>query len=310
MLARTSTTGPSPSGSPASTVSCSMTYQPSYPRASSVAHDAGDVDVALAERPVHPAGDRLGVGRVAGAAPWPAQVASTSLRWVCTTRSVASRASATGSVPPISRWPVSRHSGDAAAVEHAAAPRRTSRPSCRRAGAGGLHAPLGRPLGEPVEVVEQRASSATVVQRRALVVAVRAGRRGQHERRRHRPRRTRRVRGRPRPAGRAGVVQHDGHEAADRAQPVFGQGRRLARRVVGQEAVRPELGGAQPDLAHLGQHPLRARAGSPSPAPRRRPRRSAHRRCGPRVPSTAHRRTSSTGTGRCSRRDSSQASAM
>ena len=52
----------------------------------------------------------------------------------------------------------------------------------------------------------------------------------------------------------ARVVQHDGHEAADRGQPVVGRAARRAPRASGEEAVRAELGRGEAERAHLLEH--------------------------------------------------------
>ena len=127
----------------------------------------------------------------------------------------------------------------------------------------GLHPAVGRTLHEPVEGVEQ-ALPCDLVKHRALVVALGAGCRREHQNTRaggdeavERP-----IDLRDRVV--AVVVQHDRNESADRREPVVGQHRRLASRVVGQEAVGPELRGGQPDCAHLCEHPLRRELVTPT----------------------------------------------
>ena len=54
----------------------------------------------------------------------------------------------------------------------------------------------------------------------------------------------------------AGLVQDDGGEAADCGEVPGGQQPGHDRRVGGEEPVRAELGGGQPDLLHFGQDTL------------------------------------------------------
>jgi hypothetical protein len=170
----------------------------------------------------------------------------------------------------------------------------------------GADAAVGGGGREPVEVAEQRGPRGGV-EDRALVVAVEAGRGGEHEG----------------PGARGDeaverplhlrlgvvprVVQHHRDEAADGRQPVRRQRAHLLGRVRREEAVGAELGRGQADPAHLGEHAggreLVAPAGHLADAPR-------DGGAGDALEQTAHRRTSSRRTGRCSCRERSQASAM
>ena len=116
---------------------------------------------------------------------------------------------------------------------------------------------------DPVEVGQQRRPLG-VVEHRALVVALRAGGGGDDHRgglcggeRLHGQDDLRQGVGR-------GVVQHDGHELADGAQPGGGEGARLGLGGVREEPVRAELGGREADLAHLLQHQVRAELVAPA----------------------------------------------
>jgi hypothetical protein len=112
-----------------------------------------------------------------------------------------------------------------------------------------------RAAGEPVEVGEQRLP-ARLVQVGPGVVAVPAGGSGQHQ-----DAGVRRVVPVEQPLDLrrrvvSGLVQHHRGEAADRGQVMGGEEPCHQRRVGGQEAVRPELGGGQPHLLHFGQDPV------------------------------------------------------
>ena len=194
---------------------------------------------------------------------------------------------------------------DRRAVEHPARRPRRSPPWCRRAGAG-RPGPRGRRHGRPAGPGCPAAASSRP--RRAR--AARRSRRCRSPRpaRGHPHRRpgSRRAPGRPRAAGRA--RPRAGRPGRSRRQrpTVLGQGRRLGRRIVGQEAVRSELGGPQPHLAHLGEHPPGVELVAPAGHLADPPRDGGP---GDPVEQRGHRRTSSRSTGRCWARDSSQASA-
>ena len=114
----------------------------------------------------------------------------------------------------------------------------------------GADAAPGGQGGEPVEVGQQ-SLPAGLVEVGPGVVAVAAGGGGQHE--------DACAGGvvaveQPLDPGHrvvAGLVQDDGGEAADRGEVPGGQQGRHRSRVGGEEPVRTELGGGQPDLGHL-----------------------------------------------------------
>ena len=165
------------------------------------------------------------------------------------------RVSSAGSVPPISRCPVSRHSKIAGAVEHLlhVVGALDHGPDVRMQ--HGRDPAVRGERGEPVQVAQQR-RPALVVQDRARVVAGQAAVGGQDERRRA---------GRDEPVEHPvdggcrvvpGDVQHHRHEPADGVQVVLGEGVGELRRIRGEEAVGADLGGRETDLAHLGEHSL------------------------------------------------------
>jgi hypothetical protein len=127
----------------------------------------------------------------------------------------------------------------------------------------GAHLVLGGQRGQPVQVGQQGVP-AGLVQGGALVVAVQPGDRGQHQG-------VRAGRGVRLQQGRhlgqrvvVGAVQQQRGEAPDRVQVMLVQ--RLGHRVRGrgEEALRPELGGGQAHVAHLGQHAARVQLVSPA----------------------------------------------
>ena len=162
-------------------------------------------------------------------------------------------------------------------------------------------------LADPAEVVQQRLP-ALLVELGAAVVAVLAADRGQHQ-----GRGVRRdvALEDPLHLGNGvvvGHVQQQRGEPADGLQPVLREhgGHRVGLRPAGSRPVRARWRAARPRASRRG--PCRGRAGDPSRAPRRRPRRSAPRQS---VLGLGHEiRTSSMRTGRCSFWDRSHASAI
>ena len=119
----------------------------------------------------------------------------------------------------------------------------------RRHTGGGTH------LGDPVQVAVQR-RPALLVEDGAVVVALAARVAGQHQ---HRPARDAerlqlRLDGGDRVV--VGVVHHGQEERAHRGQAVRLHRGRARLRFDGQPALRAELRGRQPQLHHLGEHPV------------------------------------------------------
>ena len=126
----------------------------------------------------------------------------------------------------------------------------------------GADAMLGCPVADPVQVAQQQVP-AVVVEDGPAVVAVEPGRRGEHEDlgaggvvllQDAVDRRERVV---------AGQVHHHGSEATDRGQLVGGEHSGHLVGVGGEEALRAELGGGEPDVAHLVEHPARGELVAP-----------------------------------------------
>ena len=118
------------------------------------------------------------------------------------------------------------------------------------------HTTLGSTVADPVQVAQQQVP-AVVVEGGAAVVAVQSGRRGEHEDLGVRglvllqdavDRRERVV---------TGAVHHHGGEATDGGQLVGREHPGHLVGVGGEEAFRAELGGGEPDVAHLVEHPAR-----------------------------------------------------
>ncbi len=120
----------------------------------------------------------------------------------------------------------------------------------------GQHAAIGGGIGEPVQIAQQR-RPLPVIERRSCVVSVGAGGRGQHE---HICFTCHQCVERGGDIGQrvvVGVVQNHRGELADTAEVERVKQRCQLRRVRRQKALGPQLCGGQPDVAHLGEHPLR-----------------------------------------------------
>ena len=182
--------------------------------------------------------------------------ASTSLRCVCAIRSGACRASSAGSVPPISRCPVSRHS----AIDEPSSTRRTSSgfstivPTCGCSTAFTPCSPATR--GDPVEVAQQRGP--------ARSRPARAGSRSRSARSRptapapssRSPRTSRAAARTPGTGSWSGACSSVGVNPPMACRWCCASTSAIASGVGGQEPVGAQLGGGQPHLLHLGEHPV------------------------------------------------------
>ena len=278
MLARTSVTGPLPTGgsSPVSAVSCSSTSQPSYPsRARPRPRRSG--------RPPRRA---AGTARPATACTSDSSPArrrrrppvSTSFRWTWTTRSPWRRTNSAGSKPPISRCPVSRHQPTSVSrsIRSTSAAVSTCVPTCGCSASvspcwatqpldlGGMardalpRVVVERHAGRPRQRRATTAALKTSAPAAASTAAIALGRR--------------RCRA-------SALVQHDRHEAADEPQPVAVERLADRLRLERQVADRAELGRrdarARPSRRTRARVELAAPARDLADAPRDRVRRPA-----------------------------------
>ena len=132
----TPSTGPSPTGGTPSVMatSCSMTYRPVYPRLISVSMTSCDRHDAVAERWEQPRLGRRHQTELALHAVVRQRLRRRPSGGPARSDRPARSAIATGSLPPIVRWPVSRHR-PRRTRRGTDRPRRPARSTCRRAGA-------------------------------------------------------------------------------------------------------------------------------------------------------------------------------
>ena len=256
--------GPAPSGSPRKDGVLLEDVPPGIPVALEGVDDRGDVDVALAEGHVHPAGDGLGVGRLAGLdLPGPVEADVLEVDVGDPVRVLRLRdgdrvAAADEQVTGVEAQP------DAAAGEHPVGLLARLDHGADVRVQGGGEAASGGSLLDPVEVAQQRLPSRC---RRA-----RDGRRSPPARSPRRARRSRRAPAtsavhRPLDLGEgvvAGSWSTTGTNCPTALSPWAARRSALACGVGGEEAVGTELGGGQADLAHLGQDDARRRLAAPA----------------------------------------------
>ena len=246
--------------------------------------------VALPERPEQPSLRRPSTSDSSPARTRAPGAASTSLRCTWTIRSAWSRTNATGSVPPISRWPVSRHQPHVGVGERRARPSSSVSTSVPTCGCSASVEAVARRRAS-VELGEVRARSvlplaSSSAMRRAPVEVLTTARRRTRRRRAAASDRARRGAPRRGRRGRARAAT-SGTNPPTRRSPWRSRSARSAAASSGRKPCGAELGGAAGRARPSRRARARAGAAGPSRAPRRRPTRWVRRPAGDRRRSPA-----------------------